>query len=259
MRTLCVLIGFDYKNTKKNLVCIFIDLYIAYTSLKNMGHKKIMIITDIVETPDILLLKNAIFDGLVGGNILSFMSEIRNKGKYIKYTGSISLKHLIMSLVKLNNQEKMLLYYTGHGENNSITLPTKFDVLSMNDIKDIIEESTKINKAIILMDCCFGSINLPYTLRGKTYRLSTNDMKFSKKKILCISSTTKCGTSLMTNTGSVFTKSLFENIALSDVVEITNRINTEIWTKSNSKQKVTVYSSHPNIKNITQILELGPN
>ena len=92
------------------------------------------------------------------------------------------------------------------------------------------------------MDCCEGSISLPFVLNDKSYRLE-NEKSFVKPKIICISSSLENENSITTKSGSIFTQYLFEiinnpNLSLYEILQ-------KIKLKLRIKQTANISSSRP--------------
>ena len=197
-----ILIGFEYKNGKK-LPGISVDLYLVYSFLKKSGWKEseIIVFTDVRKDEQTENLKSALLEKIVDSNILTFIEDLKEKDQYIEFK-SVNHYNNFISLFK-NISNKTFIYYSGHSKNTNIILPNN-SLISL----DLFRDNLKAEEIFLIMDCCQGGIKLPFILNEKTYRLQ-NEEVFIKPEIICISSSLHNENSLITKTGSIFTKNLF--------------------------------------------------
>lgn len=202
----CILIGFEYKNDI--LPGTLIDLYQCYSWSKSFGCN-IYTLTDIKEV-NIELLHNAIDNKLANKDILNFYNIINP---------IIIFDNLFDELLKILNKEilddKLIIYYTGHGVlYDNLVMPDE-TLISMKKLKSIILENVKITTEIfIILDCCNpDGMGLPFKLKNNLFGLSSTDIKsidFIEHKILLITSSANHQKSVATQLGSLFTRYLFK-------------------------------------------------
>src|SRR6056297_226797 len=245
-----ILIGFKYTKEYNELPGIVVDLYRIYNLLKK-SNMNITIITDIEQDEEVQFLKDAVYKGKVKSNILSFIEHIKINNEYIRYINEHQFVKVCTQL--FYEQKDVILYYTGHGENNTILLP-KNSSIQMTDILQTIILNTKENATILsICDCCNGnSMGIPFKLNMTngilTYSLSENNNRiYTKQQIIHITSSSINEAAVTSLYGSFFTNELV------DILEHKNRnIGECVKTLSRnligeSKQNICVYLSHTNI------------
>jgi Caspase domain len=235
-----IIIGFEYKNGKK-LPGIAVDIYQVYSFLKEKGwlDEEIKVLTDIKKDAKTEILKTAILEKIVGSGILSFIEDLKERGQYVEFKFHNYYNNFENSF---NMTENCFVYFTGHSKNGNIILPNE-SLISFDTFRNIL--ISNISKEIFLvMDCCEGRISLPFTLNEQIYRLE-NENCFVKPKIICISSSLENENSLITKSGSFFTRHLFTilsnpNITLSGIIQ-------KLINKLEVKQTANVSASYPNL------------
>jgi len=255
-----ILIGFEYKNNI--LPGTLIDLYHCYKWCKSFGCN-ISTLTDIKEV-DIELLYNAIDNKLANKDLLNFYNIMQP---------IIIFDNLIDELLKiLKNRvpdDKLIIYYTGHGVlYDNLVMPDE-TLISMKKLKSIILENVSISTEIfIVFDCCNpDGMGLPFKLKDNLLVLSSTDMKlidFIEHKILLITSSANHQKSVATQLGSLFTRYLFkilidmneydesyikkENIPLSinrNLQRLTSNLSCYIRKlHTGYQQNISIYSSY---------------
>ena len=201
-----ILIGFEYKNNI--LPGTLIDIYHCYNWCKSFGCN-INVLTDIKEV-NIDLLYNAIDNKLANKSILKFYDNINP---------IIISNNLIEELQKILQKEiidnKLIVYYTGHGVlYDNLVMPDD-SLFSMKKLKNIILESVPTSTEIFLiLDCCNpDGMGLAFKLNNNSFRLSTTNIKlvdFIEHKVLLITSSANHQKSVATQLGSLFTRYLFK-------------------------------------------------
>jgi len=235
---------------------IGIDIYQAYQFSLQMNSDKIVIITDIIEDPQTNVLKEAIFNEIVDGNILNFIKDIKEKGYYYIYTNLETMIDKIKDISK--DADELFFYYTGHSKNKQLLLPNDF--LSITCLREILINSTKkYCNILLLFDCCYGiQFELPYKLKHNHknnckfhYSLITKDLdKFTTQHIICLSSSSGNENSGITRLGSIFTRIIFKLLKekKTSINLLLDFINKESRIKF--KQTASAYSSYPDLYHI---------
>lgn len=260
-----LIIGFKYERRSKELPGIVIDLYHAYESAQKMNSKHaklhLKLITDITKDEMAYHLTSAVKRGVVPPRVVSFISDREEEGVITQYTCCADLKGLLRD--EAYNEERVFVYYTGHGEGGDLVLP-RGERMSINNFRStLLSRIHKDAELLVVMDCCNATgMNLPYRLKENVHRLvdlSTNPI-FITQKVICISSTESNEESIATREGSIFTQVFFNKIADNNL-DIFN-----LWTDLNDKckearnrcgavdekhmsqgQTPTIYTSYPNI------------
>ena len=234
-----ILIGFEYKNDI--LPGTLIDLYHCYKWCKSFNCD-IFVMTDIKEV-NIELLYNAIDNKLCNKDLLKF---------YEKINPIIIYDNLIDEILKIMEKnivdEKLIIYYTGHGVlYDNLVMPNE-QLISMKRLKSIILENLPISVEIfIILDCCNpDGMGLPFKLKNNTFCLSSTDMKsinFIEHKILLITSSANHQKSIATQLGSLFTRYLFKIL-----------IDMNKYDKSYIEEMIIPLSINRNLQRLTSNL-----
>ena len=244
-------LGVDGK--KLFLPGIIIDLYQAYKFCLAMCPDRILVITDIIEDPPTRIIKDAIINEVVDGNILNFIADIKTRGHYICYTNLQSMIKTIQETIHLSTDT--LIYYTGHSKSNHLILPN--DAIAVNNLRIIILKSVIATANIyLLFDCCYGvSFDLPFHLVDNRYTLTISDQQgnnnFTTQRIISISSASENENSGLTIIGSIFTRIIFKLLHnkfrnINRLIAEINRQSRLLFSQSsNFAQTASAYSSHP--------------
>lgn len=224
-----ILIGFQYSHDRF-LPGIIVDLYQIYRYLLRCGHHpgSILVVTDIVQDVRSTTVRNAILDGVVDANILSFVEDLRRSASLVTVsgtsTGTTAQNTLTFCLSEaLNQDEKVFVYYTGHG----MTLPVRYPgqplrggclmpdytIWLMDDFLSLLVKCCRSQQTLVCwFDCCgMGEICLPYRLVDSRFRLDQTlerEAKRSTANILIVASTSNDEKSVASSFGSAFTRTL---------------------------------------------------
>lgn len=204
MNQLAILIGFEYNN-KSLIPSTIIDLFVVNKYCEE--HKiPTLILTDIVNAELPRGFSEVIVSGELDKEITEFLQSTQDN--IIRITDKSTLVSTIIGNIK--NVSHLLIYYSGHGEFDSIRLPSG-DHMSFNTLKSIIvEESPDTSNVTVILDCCHPHMDLLYTYNNG-YKLVSQDTKYiidntSKQHILCITAAANDQKSIGTQCGSVFTR-----------------------------------------------------
>lgn len=234
-----LLIGFEYKD-KKKLPGIATDLYQVYSFLKSYhwNDNEIFVMTDIEKDDSTDVLKTSILDEIVNSGILSFIEDIKERKQYIQFKSHNHYNNFESLFSSVSN---LFVYYTGHCKDNNIIFPNN-SLVSLNIFKTYMDKSKNV---LCIMDCCESGINLPFLLKGKTYKCHEEISKdsFVKSNMICLSSSLENEKSITSKSGSYFTRYLFEILnKYSELYIIREKITTSL---SNIKQTINILSSYP--------------
>jgi len=242
-----LMIGFEYSKSKKwkTLPGISVDLYQAYQYFNTLT-KHIMVFTDMKTDHQTSVLQNAILNGYVDSGLLSFVEDMKESKQYTYYKSKTKNNYTINNFDKtvknfIENVDKLIIYYTGHGKNGKIILPDNTQV-GLDYVRDLIN-SNKV-EIISIFDCCQSNgMKLPYRFIKNRFKLNTTH--FTSGNIISISSSQVDDDSETTQSGSVFTRILFQylkqNKNIISIFDIYTYLKKHIKT-------TTIDSSYPNTK-----------
>nr|QBK89555.1 MAG: caspase [Pithovirus LCPAC001] len=158
--TSVLIIGIDYFNTPSESTLPGItDMRYMYDYIRKIKPDKILVITDADENDNVV-------KGIIDPNDIYFINNIQSYNEYHFYQGKTDMINVIKNFVSTNN--RLVVYYSGHGSNNNILLPNYSENVSF--IPDLINVSKFT----------------PHASRSETRRASlaySGVGKFDKKKI----------------------------------------------------------------------------
>ena len=246
-----ILIGFEYrwKKSIRTLPAIIIDLYRMYQYCQSVGINDIFVITDIEDDVKITEHLRAMVEDVIDSQMNTFISTIHERGHLNVFTHSDTIYKFQAIFDRIKNWTQVLIYYTGHGVDNAIILPS-LDKLPIQLLRDSIVERCDLHAQICwIMDCCSPShLYLPYQLTMQT-RYKIKDLTYiPTQNIICFGGADqKSAQSIMTRNGSVFSNKLLELFK-------NNRTYIPYIHKilqsdkiANYKFHIGIYSSHPDI------------
>jgi hypothetical protein len=210
---IAILIGLQYKINI--LPGAIIDLYNAYNWCERFGCKS-YIITDIDNSN---YIGNFNRDNNI--DICSFYNNIKSKVVINSSDDMISNITNILSHGIIDN--KLIIYYSGHGVNDSMVMPDN-KLLRFVSFRDSILNNTDTKVEIFwILDCCNPhGLKLPYKLdNDNKFTLSSTDVEFFEHRILLITSSESNEKSIATKNGSLFSKYLFQILESLDNTNIT--------------------------------------
>lgn len=209
-----ILIGFEY--CFNSLPGTIIDIYHAYKWCKSFGCT-IHVLTDIefIKYPD--NLQDAVNRKIAQSDLLTFYTDIFAKDRI--GTVITNEHNLIMNIIRILtlgvSDNKLVIYYSGHGVKDSMVMPSK-TLLSFVDFKENILNSLNPYVEIFwILDCCNpNGLHLPYKLDGNAFALSPSKIECVLQPILLITSAEATEKSIATKLGSVFSRHLFRLLSL---------------------------------------------
>nr|QBK92401.1 MAG: caspase [Pithovirus LCPAC401] len=251
-----IIIGFSYK---QSIPGVFFDIFRVYSFCKKRKFDKISVITDI--SHDYIDISRTVIKEGFNSDIFNFIETIKLNDEYTMCTTSRMFMKIIERKTR-DSKKNILVYYSGHCINSRILLPNDDKVLLVK-FKEMFTDCSKI---LFILDCCNASIDLPYKLKGNTFR-SNNTCRDETSQILCICSSSTDEKSALTSEGSLFTRSCFYfldeeannrkdiNTFLSctqqDIVDNAAMYSTTLNEKLiRPKQTCAIYSSHPHINTL---------
>lgn len=241
---IAILIVFEYEH--KPLTGAIIDLYHAYKWCKSFNCK-INVFTDIEYIKDSSILEAAFEKNIVEDDIMTFYENIDSK--YIVNNSSELLSEL-NNILDISKDNKIIIYYSGHGVENNAIMPNKelFSFISFrNKLLDLFDSYTEI---FWILDCCNpNGLNLPFKLKNNSFELSSSQIECVTQPILLLTSSNSNEKSIASKFGSIFSKSLFTFLSNIDTDRnLTNMINSlsnEInILQTGYTQTISLYSSY---------------
>lgn len=211
--TTAILIGFHYPLIK-TIPGTIMDLYHAYRFCRLCGYK-IHILTDMRNISYTDTMNRAVRHNVVDSGIRRFMTDVS------QYNLIYHKEDLIKTIkdIELGEDEKLFVYYSGHGVPDAIVLPNqeRYSILEFRDlVLSICQDNTDI---FWIMDCCNpNGMYLPFKLNNKRFRLSASEddiksmISAVSNKILLITSSSEEQKSVATAFGSLFTRFLFDTL-----------------------------------------------
>lgn len=211
-----ILITFEY--TFKSLPGAMVDLYHAWTWCQSF-HCRTHFITDIKSITDPDNLERVVHRKIADANLLTFYTEPSLDKRII--TNQSDLLQALDAILQVEIPDnKLVIYYSGHGVKDSMVMPDKslFPFVDFRDaILDLLPPYVEI---FWILDCCNpNGLHLPYKLNNNRFTLSESKIQCVSQPILLITSSDPNEKSIATKFGSIFTRHLFR---------ILNQLNLEI-------------------------------
>ena len=204
-----ILIGFEY--VFNSLTGAIIDLYHAHKWCKSFNCDT-YILTDIEFIKNSNNLQIAIDRKIVDKDILTFHNRVITKQKIKPYVqNGYNLLVEIIDILKRGVQDnKLIIYYSGHGVKDSMVMPDK-TLLQFIDFRDnILNIVGPYVEIFWILDCCNpNGLHLPYKLEENSFVLSPSKVECVSQPILLITSSEASEKSIATKSGSVFSRHLF--------------------------------------------------
>jgi hypothetical protein len=244
-----ILIGFQYILNK--IPGVIVDLYLV-NKFCNRLNWDINIISDIENVK----LPHDIANNITNTPELEIYDFMTNPSDYILVRNRINFLNVLKN-IKVKD-DKLFVYFTGHGKKSKIILPNG-DKVSHSDILNELTRDRSINLELFwIMDCCHPtSSGLEYELEDEKFKYIPNSIP-TIQKILLIASSSEDQKSVSTYYGSFFTKYLFkilndlcdENVKKwpsRNISSLSKSINKNHFFKNiGYEQKTSVYSSYRN-------------
>ena len=221
-----IIIGFEYTSNKlsyrqsnlKSTIILqqptilpgaFIDIYQAYRwcmSFNCTTH----IFTDVTKDATSkysYVIKKSIFSNIVDIDIITFYDMINTT---LINTSSELLTGLDAVLLNIPDN-RLIVYYTGHGNTDALVMPNR-ELLDFITFRDKILSKVTTNTEIFwILDCCNPTgLHLPFLLERNNFVLSSAKISCVAQPILLIISSNSQEKSVTTDTGSLFSRYLFQ-------------------------------------------------
>ena len=243
-----VIIGFYYKEGQ-SIPGISIDLYKAYMLFSSMCDR-VIVITDMVKPVLPYNIADQIIQGRVDGDIFAFPSK---QVEYVVVGDYLELKNALIRLLK---DDKVILYYSGHGESNGVLMPNG-ECIDLTVFKSLLLDNiSSQTQLFIMMDCCHtNGLGLAFRLSNGYMRLNPNNkvLNLINKDVVLITSNDLDQKAVSTQNGSLFSEVLFDELRLiragkakALLTPLTIRINQRMKdAKTGHNQTCNVYASLP--------------
>lgn len=239
-----ILVAYEYENDK--LPGSVIDLYLMYKWFENLNYT-IHVVTDITDEKITLnkdIISKAIKKQFCDNGIYVFFRQFRRN----IVLNSPDFSRFLDNVPKISDN-KLVMYYSGHGGNNCIKLPDGSKYTSCKLKQQILDKVDDNGEILWIMDCCNPSgLNIPYKLSDNKFVLQNDQWHFTTQKIILFTSSTGYQKSFALPFGSRFTQQLLflfrQNI--SNIQHLCNTINKNLVIQTSEfkyKQTVTAYSS----------------
>lgn len=200
-----LLIAFEY--TFNSLTGAIVDLYHAYKWCKSFDCN-IHVLTDISNIKDAHNLQNVVERKIADPELIGFYYKIPSK---TIVTNRSTLLNKIINILQVGIPDnKLIIYYSGHGVKDSMVMPDR-TLLPFVDFRDnILQILHPYIEIFWILDCCNpNGLHLPYKLEGNTFVLSPSKIECISQPILLITSSEANEKSIATRAGSVFSRHLF--------------------------------------------------
>lgn len=147
---------------------------------------------------------------------------------------------------ELETDENLILYFSGHGENQSIILPNREEILT-TELSYLIRQ--KVNpqcQIVIIFDCCYpNNLKLPFKLIDGKFKKIKNS--FISHDIILITSCEETRKSAGQSSGSAFTREFLDSSLDSNFEKIFSHVTRRIERETGHIQQACVYSSFPRL------------
>lgn len=153
----------------------------------------------------------------LGNNWNDFISgQDKNITQY-RVLGQSSFGLVINSLSeKLSKAKRAIVYYSGHGTEDSCIEFPDGEVMTYIDYRNVIVNKFSPEcEILMIVDCCSaGNFGFPFTLTGNRFRINEKNLRKSAvgRNVICITSTQPDQESIANKKYSFFTKYLFTSL-----------------------------------------------
>ena len=251
-----------------------IDLYLSYQHAKRIGCDNIKIITDLKDDQKTDLLVRAMVDKIVDHHIIEFIDDMKKAKILNLYTGINRLNELVKNFVTKSDQ--LFVYFSGHALDGDMILPdskvryqkipsyseeTGLTMLNTVKIEEdnihhyslytfrqlLCDATNESCEHFIVLDCCQSDgmlLSFRFCVDNNIFKLSPSpERKYTKKNILCLSSSSHVENSISTRNGSVFSISLFGNCM--SKIHTYPDLCENLEANLSMTQKSIIYTSNP--------------
>lgn len=205
-----ILIVFEY--TFNSLTGAIVDMYHACKWCKSFDCN-IHVLTDINYIKDPHNIQNVVDRKIADPELIVFYDKFPSKT--IITNGSTLLNKIINILHVGIPDNKLIIYYSGHGIKDSMVMPDRTLLSFVNFRDNILQILNPYIEIFWVLDCCNpNGLHLPYKLEGNTFILSPSKIECISQPILLITSSEANEKSIATKAGSVFSRHLFRLLTL---------------------------------------------
>lgn len=234
-----LLIGFEYKFN--SLPGALVDLYHAKKwcdSFECISH----VITDIEKNMKEENLKEILDNQIADDGFKTFYDNIESLG-IVKDESSL-LSTIENFLKKGIPDNKLVIYYTGHGVKDCLVMPNR-NLLPIIEFRDTILNNINHDVEIFfILDCCNPSgMNLPYKLVRNEFSLSPKKIECVLQPILMITSSEHNEKSVATKFGSLFSRNLFKILSRLTIKDNNKNFRVPIHKNRNLQRLIGMLSS----------------
>lgn len=182
---------------------------------------------------------NLKFDVIILTDIIGYSNLIRTSTEFLDILTSIKA-----------HDNKIFLYYSGHGQLNTIMTPDN-DEIEARSVLDLIAKDNNCD-IFIVMDCCHASsMMLMYKLVNRKLRLRDYGNYIAiKNRVILLTGANEDDKekAISSKTGSIFTKKFYEMITNKmddyDFTTIIQKINQMVFEERNGYIQTTcIYTS----------------
>ena len=133
----------DNESEKDDLPGIIIDMYQAYEFSRKFNPQRIVVITDVEKDNKWYEYYSTFRRNIADISILTFIQKQQENGTYYRYENREKLCDLISTISK--GAERLFFYYTGHGQQGGIQLPTIFPDEDIDPADNMVTKSEPKN------------------------------------------------------------------------------------------------------------------
>lgn len=209
----------------------FIDIYQAHRWCLSFNCAT-YIFTDV--TADVtskysFVLKKSIANNIVDPDIVSFYDMVDTT---LVNTSAELLLELDALLLNVPDN-RLIIYYTGHGNKDALVLPSH-ELLSFITFRDrILSKLAPTTEIFWILDCCNPTgLHLPFLLERNNFVLSSAKISCVMQPILLIISSNSEEKSVTSDTGSLFSRGLFQ------LLHTLNSANTTISARNRNMRRL---------------------
>lgn len=239
-----IIVGFKYD--RQEIQCVLYDIFRIYNHFSSFNYT-CYVLTDIHDFTYTISMYDCIRKKQIGNEFTDFIGEIRYYPSWYKRVFNIST--LEESVKSIPNSDITVVYYSGHGTNKGIQLPSS-EILSYTLFRNLFVSKTS-HELTLIMDCCKGNnMNLIYYMNDscKTFRAHSTG-EYLSLTITVITSSDSDQKSLANDYTSLFTKYFIEFLKSNEQRSYSSMIE---FVQNNTmghgvgKQNIKVYSSIAN-------------
>ena len=154
----------------------------------------------------------------------------------------IAIRDILTNIVNFDN--KLIIYYTGHGVKDSLIMPDQslFSFVMFRD--SILNLLAPYVELFIILDCCHPlGLHLPYKLVDNRFVLASSKIECVSQPIILITSSDSHEKSTSTRDGSIFTRRLFHMLSVMNKAYTIVCKNNKIFLSAHQNRNLTRLSN----------------